>query len=305
MTSSWRALGAAAALAAAAAGCAVTPADVSRPAGLVSTTITTTTPSTTTTTTAPPAGAVSLTSGSYQGADHFVVTTPRGVWWFKKAGGGFARLLDPAGRDWIGYRPGGGGAGEFRGIPNMVNPEGCFHPGLTNAASTASATPTRVTITTSATCRGSWRMTWEITADKATATVTQTGEGPFWFLYEGTPGGALDSDDFVMRSTGQTTSSTESWGRGGGVDLRWAAFADPAAGQALVMIDADGPDGQPDSYDDLVGQMTVFGFGRSELPNPAFPPAENSHLTGSKTFVVGLIPTAAPTEIPAAVAALQ
>ncbi|MFN0089824.1 MAG: hypothetical protein ACKVWR_06060 [Acidimicrobiales bacterium] len=235
---------------------------------------------------------VSVSELTHEGAATYRIATPNGVWLFDRPGGGFSSLLDPEGRDWISFRnsPGSQGGGEFRGIPNMVNPEGCFHPGLTNAQSAISASgPLRVSITTSAVCGTSWTMRWDISVAGAKATILAAPSRPYWFLYEGTPGGALDSGDSVIRSTGQVTGIDDSWGLQGGVDLDWAAFADAGAGRALYLTDDNG-DEQPDSYWNLNGEMTVFGFGRSQLTSP-----EDNHLTGAnRSFHVGLVAAGDP-----------
>ena len=44
-----------------------------------------------------------------------------------KEGGGLVSLIDNDSNDWISHSPGGGSAGEFRGIPNT----GELHPGYT------------------------------------------------------------------------------------------------------------------------------------------------------------------------------
>ena len=54
------------------------------------------------------------------GQEAFVIQTPLATFIYHKEGGGFSHLIDVDGNDWIGYAPGVGPAGEYRGIPNMV-----------------------------------------------------------------------------------------------------------------------------------------------------------------------------------------
>jgi hypothetical protein len=79
----------------------------------------------------------------HEGQLSIVVSTAIGTWYYHKPGGGFASLDDVDGQDWIGYTPGGGSAGEYRGIPNG----GGFHP------STWSITRTTTPATSSGRCR--------------------------------------------------------------------------------------------------------------------------------------------------------
>jgi hypothetical protein len=85
--------------------------------------------------------AVSIVEGDYEGRRQFVIRTPSATWYLDRTGGGFPRLLDRDGRDWISIRkeplskfPDSAGAG-YRGIPNLVfgkyNPDaGAGAPGL-------------------------------------------------------------------------------------------------------------------------------------------------------------------------------
>jgi hypothetical protein len=53
-----------------------------------------------------------------EGQQSYQVNTPGATWLYHKLGAGFSSLLDPDGLDWLSYRPGGGSAGEYRGIPS-------------------------------------------------------------------------------------------------------------------------------------------------------------------------------------------
>ena len=68
-----------------------------------------------------------------EGQTSYRIATEIGEWYYHKNGGGFSSLDDVDGNDWIGYQQGGGSSGEYRGIPNLVFPEGHFHPGSTSA----------------------------------------------------------------------------------------------------------------------------------------------------------------------------
>ena len=196
----------------------------------------------------------------YQGQPTIRIDTPAGTYHFHQSGAGFAGLIDRDGRDWITYRPGGGSAGEYRGIPNLVHPEGHFHPGSTTATSRLVAGgPLRARIEAE-TNDGAWACTWDLYPTHATMTLRRTA-GPYWFLYEGTPGGALDEQtDFLVRSDGERRPLADSWAG----DLpapEWLLFADGALDRGLVVAHHD-DDLKTDQYWPMEGNMTVFGFGR-------------------------------------------
>ncbi|HSH17408.1 MAG TPA: hypothetical protein VLD18_15320, partial [Verrucomicrobiae bacterium] len=206
--------------------------------------------------------------------------TVTGTLYYHKQGAGFSSWVDAGGNDWLGYKPTGGSAGNYRGIPNMVYPEGHFHPGATSSTSTLrSAGPLKATIH-SITTDGLWECQWEIYGRFARMTVLRAN-GNYWFLYEGTPGGLLEpATDLVVRSSGVTTAASAQW-LGDLAGDEWVYFADPNVARSLYVA-LHQPDGASDSYRPMNGEMTVFGFGRN-LSTGKF-------LTGTpKQFTIGLV----------------
>ena len=69
---------------------------------------------------------VSISDINYEGRTHFRIETEDIIWYYDKAGGGFSRMIDRAGNDWISFRmdPWGkypeSSASSFRGLPNLV-----------------------------------------------------------------------------------------------------------------------------------------------------------------------------------------
>jgi len=199
------------------------------------------------------------------------IVTPTTTYYYHKAGAGFASLEDRDGNDWIGYHPGGRAAGEFRGIPNLVHPEGFFHPGGTQCrTSIVEAGPDRA-ILESQSKNGKWAVRWEILPNLAHLTVLKAPK-EYWFLYEGTPGGELDeANDTCALSDGRTLSGSERWDTRL-AHPRWVYFRDGATGRIIYFIHHE-DDGTADSYWPMnespsrtEGQgMTVFGFGRIRL----------------------------------------
>ncbi len=196
----------------------------------------------------------------HQGQDTIVVTSPSGVYYYHKLGGGFASLIDGESKDWISYRPGGGSAGEYRGIPNIIHPEGGLHPGAETCESRMVADgPLMVRIRTR--CHdGAWAAEWSIYPGYATLTV-QKAAHPYWVLYEGTPGGQLAVEtDYWVRSDGTREPVSNDW-QGRLESPRWVYFGD-ANSERVLFLAQHSDDGDYDQFWQMEGNMTVFGFGR-------------------------------------------
>ncbi|MEM9712164.1 MAG: PKD domain-containing protein [Actinomycetota bacterium] len=203
---------------------------------------------------------VELTTGVQdEGADALQIDTPQGTWWFDRPGGGFSSLVDLDGNDWLTYSSATGSAGEFRGIPNLVFPEGHLHPGATSSTTSVLLDGPLRTAFTSVTDDG-WEVRWDVLPTRAIATVVAAPRA-YWFLYEGTPGGLSDPEtDTVVRPDGTVTGLGESW-VGDLPGEEWVGFVDGPTGRALVVANEQADDAV-DSYRLMNGEMTVFGFGR-------------------------------------------
>ncbi|MEM7131407.1 MAG: hypothetical protein AAF702_34150 [Chloroflexota bacterium] len=196
--------------------------------------------------------------------------TVNATYFFHTAGGGFSSLDDLDGNDWIGYSNTTGSGGKFRGIPNLifegVNQTGSFHPGTSGGTTTRlNDGPLKASFQTT---EGGWRALWEIYPEYVRMTLQEAAHD-YWFLYEGTPGGALDERDFSVRSDGSVHAYNANWTE----DIsgeEWIYFADPAIGdkgRALFFVHHE-QDSVVDSYrrmNDGNGTMTVFGFGRDGI----------------------------------------
>lgn len=231
------------------------------------------------------------------GHEACIVETPSATYWYHLAGGGFSHLIDRDGRDWISYRNGGGPAGEYRGIPNMVfrGPErGYFHPGHT--ADRASSTevlhsgPDRVTLVTTS-GDGLWQIQWDIRPGRARLQVLRTdpADPTFWFLYEGTPGGTFDPEaSHCGRCTGESAPLSEPWDA---VlpDGSWVYFTDPQRRQSLF-LHATGVGTQPLMYRPM-DPMTVFGFGRRAVG------VDSCLVDPGASLTIGLVDSVEPGDI--------
>jgi len=230
--------------------------------------------------------ALDIIEARYEGRPHFMVRTQRATWLYDRAGGGFSRLVDREGRDWINFGadplsqfPESAAAG-YRGLPNLVfaGPDkGAGHPGFDRCASEI-AGPDAVR---SASRSGRWAWTWTFTENAATFEMEKADpEHPWWFLYEGPIAGTF--------ATARTLWGTD---RGGphadapAIDSqrfdrwRWIYFGDRDVPRVLFLAQHD-EDDLPDTLwflgsGDGGGAtapdgMVVFGFGRGPETTPQF-----------------------------------
>jgi hypothetical protein len=215
-------------------------------------------------------GTVTISEDTDEGLACYKIVTPTATYYYDRAGGAFSSLLDTNNIDWINYHPTGGQLGSYRGIPNS----GAFHPGDPGGISTTDNplnTPLpKVTVHTT---RNGWACRWEFFPKYARMTLhtKPLPDDKYWFLYEGTPGGQVGSDDVWWRSDGTfstcwdvpdwtTTDMVNSSDAAFGSE--WVFFSDGTLDRSLFLAHED--DAEIDDYwlmYDANG-MTVFGFGR-------------------------------------------
>ena len=174
----------------------------------------------------------------------FRVETPSAIYLYGKRGAGFASILDPEGHDWISYHHGDKARGEYRGLPKCGQPVKYFHCGygfgqytndnwFTSAVTLREAARLRIH---SETHNGDAACDWDFFPDPATLTLHRIGLPTFWFLYEGTPGGALNvADDYVIRSSAngpKRTPLNEPWTE----VTPWVIFGAKESSYALVCV---------------------------------------------------------------------
>jgi hypothetical protein len=198
-----------------------------------------------------------------EGLTTYRIDNANATYYYDKLGGGFSSIVDANGNDWINYNAANGASGTYRGIPNLVYPEGYMHPGDNNVISSiVSEGPLKTTIR-SISVDNNWEAVWEFYPDFAQLTVLRANHN-YWFLYEGTPGGVLDvNSDIVVRSDGTQTLASEAWS-GDLAGAEWVYFGDPNVGRSLYALNHQ-QDSAVDSYYPMEGQMTVFGFGRQGI----------------------------------------
>jgi hypothetical protein len=206
----------------------------------------------------------------------FRIETPAATYYYGKRGAGFARILDPQGRDWIGHRPGGKAEGEFRGLPKSTPAGGFFHcdygaraPQAANPfVSTVSGSETGRVRISSETTQGDAACDWDFFPTHATLTLRKVPGGKYWFTYEGAPGGGFDlAEDFTLRPDGRRAPLSESWTG----TVPWVLVGAKESPHGLLLVNHQ--TGSPvDSYTPFpyqlnekqpAHQMAVLGFGRS------------------------------------------
>jgi len=243
-----------------------------------------------------PAPGVRITEGTYAGRPHFLVHTPQAIYYYDKAGGGLSRMIDAAGHDWIGFwdEPWGdypaAAASAFRGIPNLVHQSGdsgAGHPGHDQCVSEVIG-GNRIRSTSKS---GTWQWTWTFHADHARLDVERVAsDHPYWFLYEGTPGGVYQPErQYMGTSNGGPRKEPRDFYAGDKLfdDWQWAYFGHNDHARVLYVAQQATDDhadtfsylGNTEAGLDAPDGMVVFGFGRADGAQPL--------LTTPNSFVVG------------------
>jgi hypothetical protein len=231
---------------------------------------------------------VEIATADFEGRPQFKITTPNATWFYDRAGGGFSRLIDPDGRDWIAFRkdplssfPESAAAG-FRGLGNLVfgrdNPDaGAGHPGFDRCESNLVAPNAIRTVSRS----GRWAWTWTFTEGVARFQMERVDpDHPWWFLYEGPIGGRWSPKTYFWGTDlgGPRRDVPDIQNQHFG-NWKWAYFGDDASPRVFYVAQRQ-PDDLPDNFwylgnsnggaVDSPDGMAVFGFGRGPGTAPQF-----------------------------------
>ena len=241
---------------------------------------------------------VSINETTYEDRPHFMVATPAATYYYDQRGGGFSRIIDPNGNDWVGFRmepwnayP-ASAASAYRGLPNSVfggSEAGAGHPGHDHCQSVVDRN--QITSTSQS---GKWRWTWTFTDSTARLQMDEVdAEHPYWFLYEGTPGGRFDvaNSYYGTDQSGRQQNTPDFYaGKSTFDSFRWAYFGD-AKEERVFFVKQLSEDEQKDMIGylgnterglDSPDGMVVFGFGRNRDTQPL--------LTQPQSFVIGFYP---------------
>lgn len=209
-------------------------------------------------------------AGEYEGFDAYKISTPAAEYYYHSSTGGFASVIDKEGNDWVSYHPNqepeSGMKGRYRGIPNIAPAE--LHPGETEPRKSSqiiSEGPVRVSLMTQTEDK-KWQTRWDIYPEYATMTLLKKGEEPYWILYEGTPGGEFNEEDFWVRSDGtrevmKPYEHKNQW-TGHLPSPKWVYFGDHQSDRVLYYIHHEDYPYEDTFWHSGEGNMTVFGFGR-------------------------------------------
>ncbi|MBD3374758.1 hypothetical protein GF406_06985 [candidate division KSB1 bacterium] len=222
------------------------------------------------------------------GLDCFVIQTPVATYFLEKSGGGLAKMIDKDGNDWLSFdpTPGTAAAGEFRGFPNAVHQQdgSFFHPrnsGTDSSFTTVKQVKPDTILIETKTGNGNWTALWIFNPDFCTFKMTKMpADYKYWILYEGTPGGQYNDDDWWMTSAVKTHQPLTVNHDGDIPAPEWIAFGDRSLDRALFLFNHQDDD-HPDHFYQMHQQMTVFGFGRKGL--------EKFHSDVPHSFTIGFI----------------
>src|SRR5689334_8429617 len=156
----------------------------------------------------------------FEDMECFRVETPSAIYLYGRRGAGFASIVDPEGHDWVSYHHRDKARGEYRGLPKCGQPVKYFHCGYGFGqyandnwftSTVVLHEPGHVRIHCE-TAHHDATGEWDFFPDYATITLLKIPGDLYWFLYEGTPGGALDAaEDFVIRAGGRKTPLSAPW----------------------------------------------------------------------------------------------
>ncbi|HAQ20537.1 MAG TPA: hypothetical protein DCR40_15105 [Prolixibacteraceae bacterium] len=207
---------------------------------------------------------------AYEGYAAYKINTPTAEYYYHISSGGFASIKDKEGKDWVSYHPNdepeSGFMGRYRGIPNIAPP--LFHPGSPEPKKYSKIIvegPIKISLMTETEDK-QWRTKWDIYPDYATMTLLQKGQEPYWILYEGTPGGEFNVEDYWVRSNGTREVMKpyllKSQWTGHLPSPKWVYFGDHQLDRVLYYIHHEDYPHEDVLWHSGDGGMTVFGFGR-------------------------------------------
>jgi hypothetical protein len=145
--------------------------------------------------------AITISSDEFEGRPQWRIETASTTYFMDQAAGGFSKMLDRDGKDWIAFKkeplskfPDSAAAG-YRGIPNLLfgeaNPDrGGGHPGFDQCTTKVIGDDLIYCETKSK----RWAWSWHFTDQYATLSILRTDHAQaYWVLYEGPTGGSWSS----------------------------------------------------------------------------------------------------------------
>lgn len=229
---------------------------------------------------------IKITDGiTYEGAECYVVETPAATYYYEKDGGGFSRIVDKDGKDWIQFRNSGNthypfsAAADYRGLPNLVfrgDDDGAGHPGFEMVTSKLED----VNAIRSESKSGKWAWTWKFYKDRAVLSIDKMDTSrAYWFLYEGPIAGEYSPHTHYWGNDQEGPLETMPDRNNGEVifdSWQWAYFGDVNSPRVFYVHQVD-TDTISDTFSYLGNTdegilandgMAVFGFGRGSGATP-------------------------------------
>ncbi len=244
--------------------------------------------------------AVTITEGTYNGIDHFIIYTKNVTYYYDKAGGAFSRIVDKNGNDWVNFSKQpwqefpGSASSSFRGVPNLVWSENEYavvgYPGYTNCIS--QKTNKRVIQTISRDGKWSWK--WTFSNKYAELTIEKTdSERLYKFMYNGVIGGRFNPENqYYGSNLGGPYFEIYDYNKGEKLYGNWIwMYLGDRDVKSVIFMAMQNPDHQLDSYsfmgDSDMGAtskngMVTFGFG---VKDEFIPLLKN----GNNQFIIGII----------------
>lgn len=224
---------------------------------------------------------ISIEDDRYEERPHFKIETKTATYFFDKAGGGFSRVIDSEGNDWVNFKVDpnavvpSGASSNYRGIPNMVyrhEDGGAGHPGFDQCISEIANKNTIRTHSKS----GKWQWSWTFFDDHASLTIEKADpDRTYWFLYEGPVAGSFDPDrKYWGTDLGGPRNETPSLNHGENIvgNWQWVYFGDQETDRILYV--AQTPKDTLNDFFAYMGDttegnsspdgMVVFGFSRDK-----------------------------------------
>lgn len=226
--------------------------------------------------------AITITEGNYRGKSHFIVYTKNATYYYDKAGGGFSRIVDKSGRDWIDFKAQPwnkypeSAISSYRGLPNFVHgstDHGVGHPGYEKCESEKISKRSIRTTSLS----GKWQWTWTFYKRYAEVKIEKVDPNhKYWFVYNGVIGGKYNPENqYYGTNLGGPRFDIYDFYKGEKLygSWLWAYFGDRDI-KRVFFVAMEKQDPHVDSYSYLgeskeLGAasgngMSVFGFGSRE-----------------------------------------
>ncbi len=226
----------------------------------------------------------------------FQVETRNGLYLYDSAAGRFASVFDSEHVDWVGHRDDSAGypagaAGYFRFLPDLVSgfPESHSGNSTLDLCRSTWESPNRIR---SVSIKGNMEWTWTFFNNYAVMAIIKSDSiNPYWFLYEGIPGG-----EYKPYRQYWGTSLGGPWNDIPDLyfnepfihHFQWIYFGDENINRVFFMAQAE-TDSFPDYFAYLGNTregvispdgMVVAGFGRGEDAKPYF-------IKPGRHFIIG------------------